>query len=429
MQRMRIIVIVLLPLLGACTRLSDDAPEPTTLPPLITIATTTTEVASLPPVTLPPTTVAPTSTEPPTTTTEPAPTTSTYKTWVDVLAAESSGVFRINNFICNDGRTSGGTGFLVAPGVIATAAHVVEENYGFTVDQRDGEPGLPANPIAIDLAEDVALLAVPAATGFIFSLGVHEPPAGTTIGLIGFSDGRAPYRPIRGDIGQLNLTNLVYGDKTQFHPRRAFQHSMQTNKGDSGSPILDTETGEVLGVNVAGFTRIQGVNYAVYLDALRTLLAQPPSDVPIDGCNLAASTTPTTAPPPTAPPTTVPPPVTTSPSTTVLAGPLTYQVLLGDTVFGTARAFNTTVDALVAVNGPAILDVLRDKVILRLPADARPLSTTDVASYSYTVKSGDTIIGIAKATGITPAQLLAINGKLSTPDVLSVGQVLRIPQF
>jgi LysM repeat protein len=334
-------------------------------------------------------------------------------------------VFRIKDFICNDGRSSGGTGFLVAPEVIATAAHVVEGHYSFSVNQRDGELGLPAAPIAVDLAEDVALLAVPASSGFVFSLSVNEPPSGTTIGLIGFSDGLAPYRPVRGDIGQLDLTDLVYGKASQFHPGRAFQHSMQTNGGDSGSPILDTATGEVLGVNVAGFTRIQGVNYAVYLAALRTLLAQPSSGVPIDGCNLAAQTTPTPA-----PQTTVPlPPVTTSPSTTVLPGPLTYQVLLGDTVFGTARAFNTSVEALVAVNGPAILVVLRDKDVLRLPTAARPLSTSDVESYSYTVKPGDTIIGIAKATGTTPAQLLTINGKLSTPDVLSVGGVLRIPQF
>ena len=113
----------------------------------------------------------------------------------------------------------------------------------------------------------------------------------------------------------------------------------------------------------------------------------------------------------------------------MLAGPLTYQVLLGDTVFGTARAFNTTVDALVAVNGPVILATLHDKDVLRLPAAARPLTTADVGSVAYVVKPGDTIIGIAKATGTTPAELLTINAKLTSPNVLSVGDILRIPQF
>ncbi len=329
MRRRWTIVIALSTSFGACTPEAADSPVPTSV-----VTTVSTEVAALPPTllptTLPPPSLAPTTAEPPTTTTEPAPTTSTYATWADLVAAESSGVFRIHIFACSGGSTAG-TGFLVAPGVIATAAHVVEGHYGFTVDQTDNAPRLPATAIAIDLAEDVALLSAPSARGFIFTLADHEPPSGTTVGLIGFSDTRAPYRPIRGDIGQLNLTNLVYGESQQFHPRRAFQHSMQTNGGDSGSPILDTQTGEVIGINVAGFTRIQGFNYAVYLDALRPLLAEQPTSVPIDGCNLDAPPTTTTTPATTVPPTTVPP-------TTVLPGPLTYRVLAGDTVFGTARA-------------------------------------------------------------------------------------------
>ena len=410
-------------LLAGCT-IKTGGTSPSTTTPAVIVA----PVATTPPVTAPPATTLP---PPPAATEAPAvsepATTSTYGTWADVLAAESSGVFRIHNQLCNDGRTSGGSGFLVAPGVLATAAHVVDGKYNFAVDQHDGEPAQPATPIAIDVAEDVALLAVPTASGYIFSFSDQELPAGTTVGLIGFSDGRAPYRPIRGDIGQLNLTSLVYGDNDQFHPHRAFQHSMQTNGGDSGAPILDTTTGEVVGADVAGFTRIQGVQYGVYPDTFRTLLAQPPATVAIDGCNLADATTTTAPPVVTTPATATPRP--TTPPTTVLAGPLTYQVLLGDTVFGTARAFNTTVDALVAVNGPVILATLHDKDVLRLPAAARPLTTADVGSVAYVVKPGDTIIGIAKATGTTPAELLTINAKLTSPNVLSVGDILRIPQF
>jgi LysM repeat protein len=397
-------------LLGACTSVDGDS-SLTSLPPIVT----TTDVAVLPPI--PSTTLTPTTTAPTTTTTQPAPTTSTYASWVDVIAAESSGVFRIHGKSCVNG-TASATGFLVAPGVIATAAHVVDGYYDFSLDQFDGDPQMAATPIAVNVAEDVALLSAPAAIGFIFSLADHEPPSGTTVGLIGFSDGRAPARPIRGDVGQINVGDLV-------NPDRAFQHNLQTNSGDSGSPILDTETGEVLGVHVAGYTTIQGFKYAVYLDALRILIAEPPAGGPLDGCNLGAvpsSTIPATT---SLPSTTV----ATTPPTTVVAGPLTYRVHLGDTVFGIARAFNTTVDAIVAVNGPAILDVIHDSDIILLPSGARPLSTSDVATTTYTVKSGDTIIGIAKATGTTPAPLLAINGKLSTPDVLAVGQVLLIPRF
>ena len=84
---------------------------------------------------------------------------------------------------------------------------------------------------------------------------------------------------------------------------------------------------------------------------------------------------------------------------------------------------------MVAVNGAGILEVLHDKDVVLLPSGARPLSAEDVDTAEHVVKPGENIIGIAKATGTTPAQLLAINGKLSTPDVLSVGQVLLVPQF
>ena len=173
MRRRWIIVIALSTVLAACTPEAADSPVPTSV-----VTTVPTEVAALPPTlpptTLPPTSLAPTTAEPPTTTTEPAPTTSTYVTWADLIAAESSGVFRIHLFACSGGSTAG-TGFLVAPGVIATAAHVVEGHYGFTVDQTDNAPRLRATPIAIDLAEDVALLSAPSASGFIFTLADHEP--------------------------------------------------------------------------------------------------------------------------------------------------------------------------------------------------------------------------------------------------------------
>jgi LysM repeat protein len=104
-------------------------------------------------------------------------------------------------------------------------------------------------------------------------------------------------------------------------------------------------------------------------------------------------------------------------------------VFPGDTLFGIARAFNTTVAAISAVNDTAALAVIRDGDIVVLPAEARPITTDDVDTTTYVAKAGDTIIGIAKAAGRTPAQLLAINEKLDDPNTLAIGEVVLIPVF
>src|SRR4051794_31484799 len=147
----------------------------------------------------------------------------------------------------------------------------------------------------------------------------------------------------------------------------------------------------------------------------------------------AATEFPTTAPPTTAPPTTAPP--TTSPpsstlptpTTAVVPGALRYQVVRGDTLFGIARAFRTSFAAIQAVNDPATLAVIHPHDTIVLPAGATRLRSADVATTAYVVQAGDTIMTIAKAHKTTPAELLAINNKLKTPDVLRVGERLLIP--
>ena len=112
-----------------------------------------------------------------------------------------------------------------------------------------------------------------------------------------------------------------------------------------------------------------------------------------------------------------------------MPGALRYEVVRGDTLFGIARAFRTTFAAIQAVNDPATLAVIHPHDIIVLPAGARRLRPDDVAHTTYVVQSGDTIIDIAKAHGTTPAEVLAINNKLATPDVLKVGERLLIPQL
>jgi LysM repeat protein len=106
----------------------------------------------------------------------------------------------------------------------------------------------------------------------------------------------------------------------------------------------------------------------------------------------------------------------------------TYTVLTGDTLFGIARAFHTSVQALRAVNGAAV-DVILDHQQVLLPAGSHPLLASEVETTEYRVVSGDTILDIAKRFFVTPAELLTVNGKLQSADTLFTGQTLVIPVF
>jgi LysM repeat protein len=62
---------------------------------------------------------------------------------------------------------------------------------------------------------------------------------------------------------------------------------------------------------------------------------------------------------------------------------------------------------------------------LNIPVPEGPVPDTPPPATTYTVKAGDTLGAIAKATGKTVADLVAWN-KLTNPDAISEGQVLRL---
>jgi LysM repeat protein len=69
---------------------------------------------------------------------------------------------------------------------------------------------------------------------------------------------------------------------------------------------------------------------------------------------------------------------------------------------------------------------LKDYSSTAIPLESSPVKpTTPSAARKYTVKSGDTLSGIARKYHTTVAKLKSQNGLGS--DVIRVGQVLRIP--
>lgn len=110
---------------------------------------------------------------------------------------------------------------------------------------------------------------------------------------------------------------------------------------------------------------------------------------------------------------------------------VTYKVVKGDTLSKIANAYNTTIAEIMALN-PIITNksVISVGWKLTIPVNSS-LSKESKRISTYTVKSGDGLIKIAKAlkeqgTNVTWLEIAKANG-ISVPYVLKVGQVLIIP--
>lgn len=93
-----------------------------------------------------------------------------------------------------------------------------------------------------------------------------------------------------------------------------------------------------------------------------------------------------------------------------------YEVKAGDTLWGIAQAYGTTVDALVAANGIKDRDLIHPGDVLTIPGSAAV----------HTVQSGDTLWDIAMANGTTVDALVKANG-ITNPSLIHPGQKIKIP--
>lgn len=199
-----------------------------------------------------------------------------------------------------------GTGFVVANGrLVATNAHVLPEDAGpdapeLVIEARNarGDSEIRRARVASrDRAHDLALIRIegPAlpALKLLDSDSVRE---GQSIGFSGFPIGGAlGFSRVthRGMISSITPIALPAGNARQINEKllrqlksgafRIFQLDATAYPGNSGSPVFDLDSGEVLGVinmvfvkgsKEAALTNPSGISYAIPANYLAELIRQ-----------------------------------------------------------------------------------------------------------------------------------------------------------
>ena len=96
-----------------------------------------------------------------------------------------------------------------------------------------------------------------------------------------------------------------------------------------------------------------------------------------------------------------------------------YTIKQGDTLYNIARAYNTTIDELVRLNGLTRPNDLAIGQNLFIP--------TTSTNSTYTVVSGDTMYRIANKLGVSLEDLIKANPQISNPNIIQIGQVINVP--
>jgi beta-lactamase class A len=107
-------------------------------------------------------------------------------------------------------------------------------------------------------------------------------------------------------------------------------------------------------------------------------------------------------------------------------GATTYLVQPGDTLSAISSTTGVSADQLATLNSIKDPNVIIAGQTLALSAGAAATPTAAAGPGTYTVKTGDTLWDIARANGASVDDLAQLNG-LSNADQLSVGQALRLP--
>ncbi|HEX8715146.1 MAG TPA: MarP family serine protease [Solirubrobacteraceae bacterium] len=151
----------------------------------------------------------------------------------------SRSVVRVLGTAC--GLAIEGSGWVAAPDLIVTNAHVVAGEHDTTVEVGGGSPSLPARPVLFDPTEDIAVLSVPG-LGLSSLRLVSDPASGTAGAILGYPE-NGPFDARAGRIGH---TQTVLTDDAYAHgpiDRLLTPLRGVVRPGNSGGPLVDSAGG------------------------------------------------------------------------------------------------------------------------------------------------------------------------------------------
>ncbi len=175
----------------------------------------------------------------------------------DVRRASGS-VVRVLGTACGLGVE--GSGWVAAPGLVVTNAHVVAGESDTTVTPAGSDTGLDATPVHYDPTNDLALLRVSGLDDTPLPFA-SEVQSGTPGAVIGYPEnGPLTITPARvGDTGPV-ITQDSYGRGPVTRELTALRG--EVHSGNSGGPLIDAD-GKVMGTVFAATTQGKPGGYAV----------------------------------------------------------------------------------------------------------------------------------------------------------------------
>ena len=201
------------------------------------------------------------------------------------VRAAGSSVVRVLGSACGLGIE--GSGWVAAPGLVVTNAHVVAGESDTVVQVGGNPPGLPATVVVFDPHDDIAVLRVSGLNEPVLGL-VSDPQTGTAAAILGYPlDGGFDAEP--GRIGQTErvTTEDAYGNGPVQRSITSLRGRVRP--GNSGGPMVDA-SGQVLATVFAAITGAGSGHggFAVPNDLVRQQLAlarSRTSGVSTEGCD------------------------------------------------------------------------------------------------------------------------------------------------
>jgi len=180
-------------------------------------------------------------------------------------AKATASVVRITSFSC--GSIVGGSGFVIAPGLVATDAHVIAGSRRPIIKYNNSS--YEGVPVYFNALLDLAILRVPALPAPALQLAPKSIDLNTTVAVLGFPGGNYQVAPgIIRDTRATAGTNIY--DLGKFD-RGIYLVQAQVDYGNSGGPLV-TSSGMVAGIVFSKSTTVSNIAYVLASAHITTAL-------------------------------------------------------------------------------------------------------------------------------------------------------------